>query len=272
MTATGHAALRMPVPRGAELLVSREWVVDTNNPKASVLVRRLRKTRVRLGSWAREIGMIDSIARSHCGASVRLLDVACGVGFSALELANLGFHTVGLEADPALCALTNTAALQFGLTTRAVCGDACLVPFDQGSFDVVMSRSFFEHVYDRDLAISEQLRVLRTGGVLIVLDGNLLNPRLLLDLLVFYPIRTRGRLGGLHWLLTKRRVKRNLYGYLKLGRDEDVKTPRWWRRTFRRRSDCRLIEAGTSAKYMHPGWPRLLHPFLGGCQIVAVKV
>jgi hypothetical protein len=134
-----------------------------------------------------------------------------------------------------------------------------------------LSRSFFEHVYDRDLAITEQLRIIRSGGLLLIVDGNFLNPRLLFDLLVMYPLRTRGRHGGLKWLLTKRRVHRNLYGYLPQGRDEDVKTPRWWRRALERRPDCELIEAGTSAPYMHPEWPRVFHPFLGSCQVIVRK-
>jgi hypothetical protein len=134
-----------------------------------------------------------------------------------------------------------------------------------------MSRSFFEHVYDRELAMTEQIRVVRKGGLLLILDGNLLNPRLLLDLLVMYPLRTKGRHGGIVWLLTKRRVHRNLYGYLPRGRDEDVKTPRWWRRMIQSRTDCELVESGTSARYIHPEWPRVLHPFLGSCHVVALK-
>ena len=257
--------------RTPDMLVTRDWAVPPENPKAPILERRLAKTRAHLDAWAREIGMLDALVRRHGRAGARILDIACGTGFSVLELAQLGYRTTGLEADPALCALTNAAAAQFGLQTAAVSGDACRVPFGEGVFDVVMSRSFFEHVYDRDLALEEQLRVLKRGGLLLIIDGNLLNPRVVLDLLVFYPIRTRGEFGGLKWLFTKRRVRRNLYGYLPLGRDEDIKTPWWWRRTIRRRSDCRLVEAGTSAKYMQPGWPRCLRPFLGACQVVAVK-
>lgn len=253
------------------MLISREWPVNRVNPKATVLERRLANTRAHLDSWRREVDMIETLVSRYCGHGARVLDVACGTGFNVLELSARGFRAVGVDADPALGALVSDAAREFGLRARATAGDACHLPFADGSFDAVMSRSFFEHVYDRDLAISEQLRVVRRGGLLLIMDGNLLNPRLLLDLLVMYPLRTKGRHGGLTWLLTKRRVRRNLYGYLPQGRDEDVKTPRWWRRLFRKRTDCRLIEAATSARYMHPDWPRVLHPFLGSCQVVAIK-
>ena len=253
------------------LLVSRDWPVDRANPKAAVLQRRLMKAREHLETWGREVSMVENLLRHHAGASAKVLDVACGTGFGVLELSARGFSTVGVDMDPQLCALMSDAARHFNMRAHAIAADACRLPFPDGSFDAVMSRSFFEHVYDRDLALTEQLRVIRPGGLLLILDGNLMNPRLLLDLLVMYPLRTRGRHGGLVWMLTKRRVHRNLYGYLPLGRDEDVKTPRWWRRTIEKRGDCELVEAATSARYMHPEWPRVLHAFLGSCQVIALK-
>jgi SAM-dependent methyltransferase len=253
------------------LLVSRDWPIDHENPKAPILQRRLAKAREHLDTWRREISMVETLLHRHCGSGARVLDVACGTGFGVLELCARGFRSAGVDFDPRLCAMVSDAARHFDLRADAVAGDACRLPFADGSFDAVMSRSFFEHVYDRNLAITEQLRVIRPGGLLLILDGNLLNPRVLLDLLVMYPLRTRGRHGGIRWLLTKRRVHRNLYGYLPQGRDEDVKTPRWWRRTIASRSDCELLEASTSARYMHAQWPRLLHPFLGSCQVIALK-
>ena len=253
------------------LLVSRDWPVDLANPKAAVLQRRLTKAREHLEIWRREVWMVEKLLRRHAGAGAKVLDVACGTGFGVLELSARGFGTVGVDMDPRLCSLVSDAARHFNVRAHAIAADACRLPFADGSFDAVMSRSFFEHVYDRDLAITEQLRVIRPGGLLLILDGNLMNPRVLLDLLVMYPLRTRGRHGGLVWLLTKRRVRRNLYGYLPLGRDEDVKTPRWWRRTIESRDDCELVEATTSARYMHPEWPEVLHPFLGSCQVIALK-
>ena len=252
-------------------IVEREWPHVHGSPKGAVLLRRLQKARSALKSWTREVEMFDSILRRYIGSQAAVLEVACGTGFTLLELAQRGFRVTGLEFDPELCRLTEVGAKHFGLKAESVAGDACRLPFADETFDAVYSRSFFEHVYDVDLALSEQSRILRRGGLLIVSDGNLWNPRLLLDLLVFYPIRTRGAHGGVRWLFQKRKVHRNLYGYLALGRDEDVKTVRWWRRKLESRSDLTVLEASTSGKYLHPEWPRFLHPFIGACQVIAMK-
>jgi SAM-dependent methyltransferase len=254
------------------LVVQRDWPIDATSPKGEVLSRRLAKARARPVHWQREVDMLASKIGDHVGPRAAVLEVACGTGLTLLELAQRGCRVMGLEFDPELCRLTDNAAKHFSLDACTVAGDACKLPFADGSFDAVYSRSFFEHVYDVDVALTEQTRILRPGGLLIVSDGNLWNPRLLLDLLVFYPIRTRGKHGGLKWLLQKRKVHKNLYGYLTLGRDEDVKTVRWWRRTLGRRPDLRVIEATTSAKYLRPEWPRWTHPFIGACQVFAQKL
>lgn len=256
----------------SEFVIEREWPHVEGSPKEAVLLRRLEKARARPLPWAREVRMFERVLREHVGDGAKVLEVACGTGFTLLELAQRGFRVTGLEFDPELCRLTNVGARHFNLDAGGVAGDACRLPFADGSFDAVYSRSFFEHVYDVDLALSEQCRILRKGGLLIISDSNLWNPRLLLDLLVFYPIRTRGAHGGLKWLLHKKKVHRNLYGYLALGRDEDAKTVRWWRRKLSARPDLVVLEATTSGQYLHPEWPRFLHPFIGACQITAKKL
>ena len=176
-----------------DLLLTRSWPAPHDNPKSRVCCG----------------GGIDSLASSHRyqqdldmvlrligPAPQRVLDVACGTGFRVLELAHHGHTAIGVDIDPNLCRLANGAATQFGVPATLVCGDACRVPLADASFDVVMSNSFFEHVYDVDVALSEQLRLLKPGGLLIIEDGNLLNPVLLFHLLVLYPLRTRGEYGG----------------------------------------------------------------------------
>jgi SAM-dependent methyltransferase len=251
---------------GRELLLTREWPAPSDNPKSKTLLRRRERFARKLHRYRADLEMVLRLIGPR---PLRVLDVACGTGFRVLELAQHGHAAFGVDIDPNLCRLANGAATHFGVPATLVCGDACRVPLADASFDVVMSNSFFEHVYDVDVALSEQLRLLKPGGLLIIEDGNLLNPVLLFDLLVLYPLRTRGQYGGLKWLFTKSQVKRNLYGYLPLGRDEDLKTMWWWDRKLRARTDVELVESVTTGKYQKHWIPGPFYPLRGSCLVIA---
>lgn len=258
-----------------DLLITRDWPLIDDNPKNHVLQRRRQIALNKLGQYKQRLDVMTHLI--GLAQQTMVLDVACGTGFRVLELAIRGYHTTGLEIDPDLCQLTNQAARQFGLQARSVCGDACRIPFESGSFGVVMSSNFFEHVYDIDLALQEQIRILRPGGLLIIEDGNLLSPFEWLNLMVFRPIRTKKWYSGFKWLLTKGKVRQSLYGYLPLGRDEDFKTMWWWKRKLRKIESLQIIEVATAGKYVKGKYvklflPPMLYPFYGSCLAIARKI
>lgn len=53
-----------------------------------------------------------------------------------------------------------------------ICGDATQLPFEDNSFDAVTMFDVLEHIPDDEKAISEALRVLRPGGMLLVSTPN----------------------------------------------------------------------------------------------------
>lgn len=56
---------------------------------------------------------------------------------------------------------------------RAVCGDAQSLPFAEACFDAVVYRDVLHHVnWARQQVLAEGLRVLRPGGVVVVLESN----------------------------------------------------------------------------------------------------
>jgi len=203
---------------------------------------------------------------------MKILDVGCGLGLMPMELANQGAECIGLETVKEYASLLTSCGRYFKINSWGICGDACYLPFKDESFDAVMSKSFFEHVFDVDLALSEQVRVLKKGGRLIIMDGNFLCPKTLFDLLIRYPIRTKGKYGGIKWLLTKNEV-RELYDGMFIGRDEDVKTVFWWKRRLRQLKNLKVLSVTTTYAYKNPDsiLTRFFEPFLGAILAVAVK-
>ncbi len=246
------------------------WPTFSGNPKEHVLIRRKKAALRNLDSFKKHAAMYHELVSRCKTSSPKVLEVASGTGFYSMELASRGIDVTALEIDPNLTEITDGIAKNLNISLRGVTGDACSIPFPDNSFDFVLSKSFFEHVYDVDLAIREQMRVLKPGGLLVIEDGNFLSPKLFFDLFFLYPLRTKGKHGGFKWLFNKTKVYKNLYGYLPLGRDEDVKSQFWWKRKISKFPGLKLLESGTTSKYTHsiPSW---LTPFVGGCLVVAEK-
>lgn len=256
------------------LFIEKEWPLFEGNPKSHVLHRRRNNARKNIGRYQLHIKMIDSIIRRWGpfeSSNAKILEVGCGTGMTVLEFANKGYDVTGLEIDHNLCLMINALANQYSINSNCIPGDACSMPFSKNAFDVVYSKSFFEHVYDVDQALSEQKRVLKNGGLLIIEDGNIWNIKLLIDLLFLYPIRTKGKHGGIKWFLHRNRVFDNLYGYLPKGCDENVKSVRWWREMIQKDCSLKSLEITTTSSYTRQGIPSFLRNFSGGCLVIARK-
>jgi SAM-dependent methyltransferase len=95
------------------------------------------------------------------GPGRRVLDVGCRYG--ALTRAYLkGNHVVGIDVDR--LALDDAARL--GIETQWVDAEEGL-PFEDGSFDVVVAGELLEHVRDPATLVREARRVLRPGGTFV---------------------------------------------------------------------------------------------------------
>jgi 2-polyprenyl-3-methyl-5-hydroxy-6-metoxy-1,4-benzoquinol methylase len=114
-------------------------------------------------------------------AGARVLDVGCGEGRFAAELARAGAGVVGI--DVAEEPLRRARARHPELDLRLVDGEGAWDLAD-ASFDVVWAGEVIEHVADTAAWLSEVRRVLRSGGRLLVstpAHGPLLRVRLALS-------------------------------------------------------------------------------------------
>ena len=96
----------------------------------------------------------------------RVLDVACGTGVVAITAARLGARVTGLDLTSELLEMALRNAELAGVEIDWHEGDVEKLPFEDATFDVVLSQ--FGHMFAPrpDIAIAEMLRVLKPGGTL----------------------------------------------------------------------------------------------------------
>ncbi|MBN1884445.1 MAG: methyltransferase domain-containing protein [Candidatus Krumholzibacteriota bacterium] len=223
-----------------------------------------------IGRYRREVEMFLRLVDFRPG--MRILEIGGGVGYTSFELAALGGHLVDIDICPGNPEFVRGFAAANRLDVASLRGDTCALPFGDGHFDAVYSKDTFEHVWDVDLALTEQARVLRPGGRIVIVVGNLLNPRTFGEQFFGKFVRTRGREGGPRWLFTKSRNIEN-FGIGWYGRDEDFKTARWWKRRLRRHPGLEVCELTTTRAFNFPERPlyRLLRHYVGAHVIALVK-
>jgi arsenite methyltransferase len=128
--------------------------------------------------WAREVDALDLTGTEQ------VLDLGCGRGAVLLTVARrlTTGQVIGLDAWRAKDQSGNTQAAAQGnvevedLADRAdlVTGDMRDLPFDDASFDLVVSSLALHNIpgaEDRDSAVIEAMRVLRPGGRLLLADA-----------------------------------------------------------------------------------------------------
>ena len=98
----------------------------------------------------------------------RLLDVGCGRGAVASLLSARFEETHGVDTDDEALA----AAAERGVTVARVDLDREPLPFENGSFDAVVSLDVIEHVLDPAVFVRELARVLRPGGIVYLATPN----------------------------------------------------------------------------------------------------
>jgi ubiquinone/menaquinone biosynthesis C-methylase UbiE len=101
--------------------------------------------------------------------SLDALDVGCGTGFLSFELAQRGHRVTGVDFSDAMLAEARRKAQN--AIVRFQHADAEALPFEAGSFDLVISRHVLWTLPHPVAAIDEWIRVLRPGGRLVIVDG-----------------------------------------------------------------------------------------------------
>ena len=101
----------------------------------------------------------------------RVLDVGCGPGHVPLNLAKRGIDVTGVDVDPAMIDRARAHARKStGRAPSFDVGDAASLPYDDNSFDLVVSTFALHHWSEPKAAFDEIARVLQPDGVALVWD------------------------------------------------------------------------------------------------------
>jgi SAM-dependent methyltransferase len=105
---------------------------------------------------------------------MKVLDLACGPGFTACELARAvgdGGQVTGVDINEELIATAHQAKASEGVGNVSFqLGNLYELDLPENSFDFVYARFVFQHLEKPEVALSNVWKTLKPGGVLCILD------------------------------------------------------------------------------------------------------
>jgi SAM-dependent methyltransferase len=108
------------------------------------------------------------VARADIQDGMTVLDIACGTGNATIPAALAGGKCTGLDLTPELFDAARANAAAAGVEIDWVQGDAEDLPFDDGSFDRVVSTFGIMFAPRHEVAAAELARVIAPGGTAVL--------------------------------------------------------------------------------------------------------
>ena len=123
------------------------------------------------------------------GCEGKLLDCGCGPGTVTMYVAGPKYRITALDQSQNMLEMAKKNTQAMSIEAEFVQGDAENLPFEDESFDVVVSQHMLWTVPDPQKVIDEWFRILKPGGKLVYTDGDWFND----------PKKTRSRLMVSHF-------------------------------------------------------------------------
>lgn len=120
-----------------------------------------------------DLAALRQIAATLTGSARRpvVLDLGCGAGHASFAVAPVAQSVTAFDLSPEMLAVVAGAARERGLDQIVTQqGNVASLPFADASFCMVMTRFSAHHWLDVPAALREVRRVLKPGGVFVVID------------------------------------------------------------------------------------------------------
>lgn len=103
---------------------------------------------------------------------LKILDVGTGPGFFAINLALDGHEVTAVDCTEAMLRKASKNAINYGVDIEFKYANAHELPFDDNTFDLIISRNVVWNLESPNKALKEWYRVLKDNGRLIYFDAN----------------------------------------------------------------------------------------------------
>jgi len=151
----------------------RAWALDLGYP-ADLLAR------VPDGAAESFAGVANPFRLGRLATGERVLDLGSGAGMDSLvatQMVGRDGAVTCIDMTPEMLAKARSAASEMGvLNVEFVEGEVESLPFEDESFDVVISNGVIDLIPDKDTVFAEIHRVLGSGGRIQIADVTIQNP------------------------------------------------------------------------------------------------
>ncbi len=103
---------------------------------------------------------------------MKVLDIGCGPGMFSMVLGKDGHDVTAIDYSDGMIAKAKQNCAEAGVPANILKMDAQNLEFEDGTFDLIVSRKVVWNLPDPVRAYKEWLRVLKDDGKMILFDGN----------------------------------------------------------------------------------------------------
>ncbi|WP_272943477.1 class I SAM-dependent methyltransferase [Paenibacillus sp. MER TA 81-3] len=106
------------------------------------------------------------------GSGLDVLDVGTGPGFFAILLSGMNHTVTAVDSSPLMLKQAQFNAFRAGAVAQFIQGDIGVLPFQEASFDVIISRNVTWTLPQPFATYDAWHRLLRPGGKIVIFDAN----------------------------------------------------------------------------------------------------